>query len=106
MMKTTMLFASALLVTTSLAQAGDLAAGKKKSATCTACHGAVGISPNTSWPNLAGQQKGYLIKQMKDFREGKRVDPWMSPMAKPLSDTDIEDMAAFYNSLPIRDAYQ
>jgi cytochrome c553 len=106
MMKTTMLLASALLVTTSLAQAGDMAAGKKKSATCTACHGAVGISPNTSWPNLAGQQKGYLIKQMKDFREGKRVDPWMSPMAKPLSDTDIEDMAAFYNSLPIRDAYQ
>ena len=106
MIKTTTLLASALLLTSSLAQAGDLEAGKKKSATCAACHGAVGISPNTSWPNLAGQQKAYLIKQMKDFREGKRNDPWMSPMAKPLSDEDIEDLAVFYYSLPVRDAYQ
>ncbi len=88
------------------AQASDPEAGKKKSSSCAACHGAVGISPNTSWPNLAGQQTAYLTKQMKDFREGKRSDPWMSPMAKPLSDEDIEDLAAFYNSLPVRDKYQ
>ncbi len=86
--------------------AGDLEAGREKSASCAACHGAVGISPNTSWPNLAGQQKAYLIKQMKDFRDGKRSDPWMSPMAKPLSDDDIEDLAVFFNSLPVRDKYQ
>lgn len=88
------------------AQAADPEAGKRKSSSCAACHGAVGISPNTSWPNLAGQQTAYLTKQMKDFREGKRNDPWMSPMAKPLSDEDIEDLAAFYNSLPVRDKYQ
>ena len=87
-------------------QAGDLEAGKKKSASCAACHGAVGISPNTSWPNLAGQQTAYLVKQMKEFRDGKRSDPWMSPMAKPLSDEDIEDLAAFFNSLPVHDEYQ
>ena len=86
--------------------AGDLEAGKKKSAVCSSCHGAVGISPNTSWPNLAGQQKAYLVKQMKAFRDGERTDPWMSPMAKPLSDQDIENLADFYNSLPVHDAYQ
>jgi cytochrome c553 len=96
----------ALCFSLTSAQAGDVEAGKKKSTTCAACHGAVGISPNTSWPNLAGQQTAYLVKQMKDFREGKRSDPWMSPMAKPLSDEDMEDLAAFYNSLPVRDAYQ
>ena len=106
MIKIPTLLAGALLLALPLAQAGDLDACKKKSATCAAFHGAVGISRNTSWPNLAGQQKAYLIKQMKDFREGTRSDPWMSPMAKPLSDEDIEDLAVFFNSLPVRDAYQ
>jgi cytochrome c553 len=86
--------------------AGDIEAGRKKSAPCAACHGAVGISPNTSWPNLANQQLEYLEKQMKAFRDGTRNDPWMSPMAKNLSDEDIDDLSAFYNSLPVRDEYQ
>jgi cytochrome c553 len=93
-------------VSLSVAQTGDLEAGRKKSAPCAACHGAVGISPNTAWPNLAGQQKGYLVKQMKEFRDGKRSDPWMTPMAQDLSDEDIEDLSAFFNSLPVRDEYQ
>lgn len=87
-------------------QAADLEAGKQKSEMCGACHGAVGISPNTAWPNLAGQQTAYLIKQLEDFREGRRSDPWMSPMAKTLSDDDIANLAEFYNSLPIRDKYE
>jgi len=95
-----------LCLSLQVAQAGDLEAGQKKSASCAACHGAVGISSNTAWPNLANQQVAYLVKQMKDFRDGERNDPWMSPMAKPLSDEDIADLAAFYNSLPIRDEYQ
>ncbi len=95
-----------LCFTLTMAHAGNLEAGKKKSASCAACHGAVGISPNTSWPNLAGQQKAYLVKQMKDFRDGRRSDPWMSPMAKPLSDEEIENLAVFFNSLPVHDEYQ
>jgi cytochrome c553 len=39
------------------------------------------------------------VKQMKDFRDGNRTDPMMSPMAKPLSDSDIENIAAYYSSL-------
>jgi cytochrome c553 len=100
------LLAGVLCFSLQVAQAADLEAGRKKSATCAACHGAVGISPNTAWPNLANQQIAYLTKQMKAFRDGERSDPWMSPMAKPLSDVDIADLAAFYNSLPIRDEYQ
>ncbi len=81
------------------ALAADAAAGKIKAATCIACHGAEGISINPMWPNLAGQQDMYLSKQMKDFRDGKRDDPVMSAMAKPLSDDDIDNLAAYYSSL-------
>jgi cytochrome c553 len=81
------------------AVAGDPAAGKSKSVTCSACHGPQGISANPIWPNLAGQKEEYLRKQMRDFRDGRRRDPTMEPMAKPLSDADINDLAAYYSSL-------
>jgi len=55
------------------------------------------ISSNPLWPNLAGQKDGYLAKQMKAFRDGTRNDPMMSPMAKPLSDADIDNIAAYYS---------
>jgi cytochrome c553 len=91
--------AGLLLVTANASLAGDVAAGKAKSATCTGCHGANGISANPLWPNLAGQKAAYLVKQMKAFRDGSRSDPVMTPMAKPLSDADIENLAAYYSSL-------
>lgn len=92
--------ALALLLTAAAAQAaGDAEAGKGKTGTCVACHGADGISPNPLWPNLAGQKDQYLIAQMKAFRDGERQNPMMSPMAMPLSDQDIEDLAAFYSGL-------
>ena len=81
------------------ALAGDAAAGKAKSGTCAGCHGAAGISNNPLWPNLAGQQPGYLVKQLKAFRDGSRTDPMMGAMAKPLSDEDIANLAAWYSSL-------
>jgi cytochrome c553 len=79
--------------------AGDAAAGKAKSATCAACHGPSGISPNDIWPNLAGQKAGYLALQLKAFRDGGRANPMMAPMAAPLSDADIENLAAYYSGL-------
>ena len=92
--------ASLLLVTANISMAGgDAAAGKAKSATCAGCHGAAGISANPLWPNLAGQKEAYMVKQMKAFRDGKRSDPMMSPMAKPLSDADIDNLAAYFSSL-------
>jgi len=79
--------------------AGDPEAGKAKASMCAGCHGPNGISANPLWPNLAGQQPGYLIKQLKAFRDGTRKDPMMEPMAKNLSDKDIEDLAAYFSSL-------
>jgi len=79
--------------------AGDAAAGKAKSATCAGCHGADGISQNDLWPNLAGQKEGYMVAQLKAFRAGERSNPMMSPMAAPLSDEDIADLAAYFSSL-------
>lgn len=91
---------SLLLVSAGAATAaGDAAAGKAKAAACSSCHGANGISVNPLWPNLAGQKDGYLMKQLKAFRAGTRTDPMMSPMAKPLTDADIENLAAYFSSL-------
>lgn len=94
---------SVTLVATSLLAssvfAGDIQAGKSKTATCSACHGANGISMIPMYPNLAGQKEQYLILQLKAFRDGERKNMQMSPMAAGLSDTDIENLAAYYASL-------
>lgn len=90
------LLLSLLLLTFSAFAAGDPAAGKEKAQLCAACHGADGNSPSPVWPKLAGQHEEYLIKQLWDFRDGKRENAQMSPMAAGLSDQDIEDLAAYY----------
>jgi cytochrome c553 len=79
--------------------AGDAAAGKSKSALCAACHGPEGISSTDIWPNLKGQKYGYLVKQIKAFRDGSRKDPSMQPMVANLSDDDIKNIAAYYSSM-------
>lgn len=91
-----------LLLSTALAAeppADSAQAGRTKAASCMACHGIAGVSNNDMWPNLAGQKRGYLIKTMKDYRDGKREDVMMTPMSKGLSDQDIEDIAIYYASL-------
>jgi len=101
MRKTTAIILSlGLAAAAGMAQAGgDAAAGKAKTGTCVGCHGAAGVSANPVWPNLAGQKEAYLLKQMKDFKAGTRKDPLMTPMAKPLSDADMANLAAYYSSL-------
>ena len=78
---------------------GDATLGKKKSATCALCHGSNGISTKDNYPNLAGQKEAYLVKALTDFRSGSRKDPLMSNIAKSLSDDDINNLAAYFNSL-------
>jgi len=91
-------FTTALLSSPALL-AGDIEAGKAKSAMCAACHGPAGISAAPIWPNLAGQKEQYLAKQLHAFKDGTRNDPAMSPMAVPLTDADIANLAAYYSSL-------
>ncbi len=66
---------------------------------CVACHGADGIGKAPQYPNLAGQKAPYIEKQLSAFRSGERKDPNMSAMAKPLTDQDIVDIAAYFESL-------
>ena len=87
---------SVLVFASATALAGDIEAGKAKSAMCASCRGANGISMSPLWPNLAGQKEQYLIKQIKAFRDGTRQDPTMAPMVAALSDADIENLAAYY----------
>lgn len=71
----------------------------KLTQTCVACHGQKGTSAAPLWPNLAGQKADYMIKQLKDFKEGRRQDPLMSPIAKSLDEQDMKTLAQYYGSL-------
>lgn len=78
--------------------AGNAAEGQSKSAVCQTCHGATGKSVQPIYPNLAGQHQDYLSKTLYDFRDGSRKNAIMNGFAANLSDTDIEDIAAWYAS--------
>jgi cytochrome c553 len=65
---------------------------------CAACHtsdGSRGIPTN---PILQGQHADYLVKQLQDFKSGKRENAIMKPMASMLSDADMRSVAAFFES--------
>ncbi len=81
------------------AQAADISAGKNKSVVCAACHGANGISIAPIYPNLKGQKAGYIETQLKAFKDGSRTNPIMQPLAQGLSDADITNLAAYFESL-------
>jgi cytochrome c553 len=66
---------------------------------CTMCHGAQGLSLS-SIPNLAGQYPEVVMKQLHDYRDGKRTSAIMEALAKTLTDRNIEDLAAYYAYLP------
>lgn len=76
---------------------GDAAAGKAKSTTCGACHGADGNTPiDANTPKLAGQHESYLVKVMGDYRSGARANAIMGAQAAALKDQDIADLSAYY----------
>lgn len=93
-----LLAASALTVSATAMAGGDAAAGKAKAATCAGCHGANGVSLAPIYPNLKGQKAAYIVKQLKAFKDGSRKDPTMNAMAKPLSDADMANVAAYFSS--------
>ncbi len=76
---------------------GDASAGKAVAAACGACHGAAGVSVNPAWPNLAGQHAGYLTNSLEAFKSGTRTNAMMSGMAAGLSDTDMQNVAAYFS---------
>ncbi|MBT5231414.1 MAG: c-type cytochrome [Methylococcales bacterium] len=89
-----------LLAVSGSAIAGDAAAGKAKAAACMACHGVNGEGNAAMLaPKLAGQLENYLVSSIKAFKAGTRSNPMMSPMAAPLTDADIANLAAYYSSI-------
>jgi cytochrome c553 len=97
------IFSAAVLTLAAMqsAWAGDPEAGKVKAAQCAVCHGSNGLSALAEAPNLAGQPEMYLVQQLVNYRSGRRPHEVMAIMAKPLSNKEIEDLAAWYASIKV-----
>jgi cytochrome c553 len=65
---------------------------------CAACHSADGSRGSPANPIIQGQHPEYLVKQLEEFKSGKRANPIMQGMAAPLSEADIKNVSAFYAS--------
>lgn len=90
-------FCLLVLVLGANAAVADAAAGAKKAEVCVACHGPGGSSQIPANPILAGQSFRYLYYQLRDFKEGRRQDPVMSPQAANLSKQDQQDLAEYFS---------
>ena len=80
---------------------GKVGVGKEKAASCAGCHGEDGNSMMPGFPKLAGQHQGYLVKQLKAFKNGERNAPMMAPLAMGLDEKSIEEIAAYYSAQKI-----
>ena len=83
------------------AHASDAEAGRQKAMACAVCHGPLGISMRPDAPNLAGQPEIYVAAQMRAYRNGTRHHEIMNVIAKPLSDNDIVQLAAWFASIRV-----
>lgn len=84
------------------AVAGNITAGKEKASTlCAACHGADGVKGlDGTYPILAGQHPDFLARALADYKSGARKNPIMMGLAGALSKEDIQNVTAYYASLP------
>lgn len=102
--------AIALAILCTAASAGNPMAGRGKAQACADCHGAEGASPHPGIPNLAGQQKAYLLKELMDFkfstkstafaRTRIRSQSHMSPQVLTLSIDDMKILADWFANQP------
>ena len=71
---------------------------------CANCHGAHGVATSPNFPNLAGQQKTYLVSQLTAFRSHGRSDPegyeYMWGLSAHLTDNQIDKLADYFSQLP------
>ncbi|WP_417567680.1 c-type cytochrome [Marinobacter sp.] len=95
------ILATSILTLSSTAFAADPAEGRKLASQCKVCHGLDGIAKIPIAPNLAGESQIYIQNQLKAFRSGKREHEMMSVVAKNLTDQQIADLAAWYQSIEI-----
>lgn len=101
MKKTTLLAAVVLAASIpALAASGDSEAGRKKSTPCKACHGESGLGISAEFPTIAGQPADYLSTALSHYKNGKRKNPIMQGQVAALTPKDIQDLAAYFSSLP------
>ncbi len=89
---------SLLCIATTSHARGDIAVGKEKAAACVSCHGANGEGKG-SYPALAGKSEEDIEHALKDYKSGKRSNGMMKSFASKLSETDMENLGAYYASL-------
>ena len=83
--------------------ADDVADGRAKAeVACSLCHGATGMATLPNAPNLAGQQAIYLSDQLRQYRSGKRQNEVMNMVAKPLTDLEIANLAAWFSAIKVK----
>jgi len=94
--------ALALAGAAGLVRAADMEAGRKLvESNCASCHGKDGKTPtDASYPIIAGQHSDYLYKALVDYQTGARKNAIMGAMAKPLSKVDMQNVSAYFASLP------
>lgn len=97
-MKRLLVLAAFLSLSTGAAAQGNAEAGKALTGACIACHGEDGNSLVGAFPNIAGQTRQYLLKQLREIQSGERPVPTMTGMLDNLSAQDLEDIAAYYAS--------
>jgi len=85
-----------LLIHCSLPFARELTQDSELVQTCGACHGIDGNSPLPVAPNLAGQAPGYLLYELRSYKNHNRVDEFMGDIINPLTDEDLMDLVAYY----------
>ena len=90
----------AFALTSVVAHAADIAAGKQKAEMCVACHGEGGISQIENMPSLAGQPDQFIQWQLVFFRAGTRKNEQMQPIVEQLDNDDIRNLGAYFASLP------
>jgi cytochrome c553 len=83
------------------AAAQDAVAGRAKAVACAVCHGQMGLSSAPDAPHLAGQPAMYVAAQLRAYRSGARKHEVMAVMAKPLTDDDIANLAAWFASIKV-----
>lgn len=92
----------AALFTVPVARAQDTAAGKTKAAMCIGCHGIPGYQASFpevfKVPKIAGQNAGYIVAALTAYKKGERRHPTMRGVSTTLSDKDMADLGAFYES--------
>jgi cytochrome c553 len=91
-----------LVLPRSATRAADIEAGRRKAEACAACHGPGGNAVVPGVPSLAGMPAFYTHWQLLMYRDGRRTDPQMTPLARNLGNEDLGDLAAYYAAQPVQ----